>query len=208
MSNDHSEGPADVPIAVGSSCPLNRPPHEPIPPTRRGFLAMATCLLGSAITVLLSVPVVGYVLTPILRKKKNDGEFVPLTRLSELEPGVPRVFPVVQSRTDGWVSYPPEPVGSVWLVRKPDGQEKPVLAFTAECPHLACAIALSDDRRGFFCPCHVSSFKLDGARISGASPRDMDPLDVEQFAAGDPDPMIRVRFQRFRTNTEERIPLA
>ncbi len=209
MSIENSgAAPALEPVPLGSSCPLAHTPPESAPPSRRGFLGLITGLVGAAIAALISIPAVGFILTPILRKQKAQGDFVPLTRLSELEPGIPRVFPVVQSRKDGWVSYPPEPVGSVWLVREPEGKEKPVLAFTAECPHLACAIALSDDRRGFFCPCHVSSFKLDGTRLAGASPRNMDPLEVESFSASDPDPMVRVRFQRFRTNTEERVPLA
>jgi menaquinol-cytochrome c reductase iron-sulfur subunit len=169
---------------------------------------LITGLIGLAIAGVLAVPGVAFLLTPILRRRPREGDFVSVARLSQLEPNVPRVFPVVMSRQDGWVSYPPEPIGSVWLVRQGEGSERPVLAFTAECPHLACSVNLADDRRGFFCPCHVSNFDLDGTRISGASPRDMDRLEIEPLPPGDPDPVIRVRFQRFQSNTEKRIALA
>jgi menaquinol-cytochrome c reductase iron-sulfur subunit len=171
-------------------------------------MGLVSRLLGLAIACVLAVPGVAYLLTPVLRRKQNAGSFVPVARLSDLEPGVPRVFPVIQSRKDAWVTYPPEPVGSVWLVRQPEGDGRPVLAFTSECPHLACPITLAHDAQGFFCPCHVSSFQLDGKRTQGASLRDMDSLEIEPFPAGDPDPLIRVRFQRFQSNTEARIPLA
>ena len=198
---------AAAPPPVTGSIPL--PAHPATPPaSRRGFLGLLTWLMGLGAAAVLAVPGVGYLLTPILRSKQGEGEFVPVARLSDLEPDVPRVFPIVQRRKDAWVSYPAEPVGSVWLVRQPEGKTPAVLAFSAECPHLACAITLGDDRGGFFCPCHVSSFQLDGRRIRGASPRDMDSLEVMPLPGDEPDPVIRVRFQRFRSNTEAKVPLA
>ena len=83
-----------------------------------------------------------------------------------------------------------------------------VLALSAECPHLACAINLSPDRTEFFCPCHTSSFLFTGERVNHVSPRGMDPLEVAAFDASDPNAMVRVKFQRFRTMISERIPLA
>ena len=202
--------PRDPASPSKSACPQDAglEASTQLVPTRRSFLGIVTKLMALAVTSVLAIPAVGYVLTPLFKRKEEQGGFVTLARLSDLEPGVPRVFPVVQGRKDAWVSYPPEPVGSVWLVRNSKDSSTQVVAFTAECPHLACAITLSDDHRGFFCPCHVSSFRLDGARINGAAPRDMDPLEVEPLKDGDPDTLIRVRFQRFRTNTEARIPLA
>ena len=66
--------------------------------------------------------------------------------------GVPRSFAIIKDRTDAWVKYPSEPVGSVWLVRQPAGAKPEVIAFTAECPHLGCAINLSDGRQGVSLP--------------------------------------------------------
>jgi menaquinol-cytochrome c reductase iron-sulfur subunit len=97
-------------------------------------------------------------------------------------------------------------VGTVWLVRQPEGSEQTVVAFTAECPHLGCAIGLGGDGKAFFCPCHQSAFRLDGTPSNAVPPRGMDTLEVEHVK--DPAARISVRFERFRTQTREKTPLA
>jgi menaquinol-cytochrome c reductase iron-sulfur subunit len=172
---------------------------------RREFLGMATVAIGSLVAMALAIPGVAYVLSP-LRRKGEEGASHTLTRLNQLEIGVPRSFAIIEERQDAWVKYPREPVGSVWLVRQPVGSDPPVLALQAECPHLGCAINLKPDRTGFLCPCHTSAFTLEGRPTNRVPPRPMDRLEIE-VTSGD-NPEIRVRFQRFRTATEEKIPLA
>lgn len=176
--------------------------------TRRGFYRIVSGLLGGLITAALAVPAVSYLLTPLLRGRSQGAGFTPITRFADLAIGVPQAFPVIESRTDAWVRYPPEPVGTVWLIRQPDGGDDPVLALSAECPHLACAITLSPSAETFFCPCHTSAFALDGVRLNKVPPRGMDRLEVEPFDPTDPSAEVRVRFEKFRTMTEEQIPLA
>jgi Rieske Fe-S protein len=172
--------------------------------TRRDVIRYATTAVGSLIGLVLAVPGVAYVISP-LRKKESEGSFESLARLSQLEPGVPRSFAIIKERHDAWVKYPREPVGSVWLIRQPAGSKDQVIAFTSECPHLGCAINLSSDKKGFLCPCHTSSFDFDGKPTNPVPPRPMDRLQVE-LTAGD-DPEVRVKFERFRTQNEEKIPL-
>jgi quinol---cytochrome c reductase iron-sulfur subunit, bacillus type len=171
---------------------------------RRDFLGLATAALGGLVTLTLAIPGVAYLLSP-LRRTDREGAFHALTRLEQLKVGVPQSFAIVDAHQDSWVKYPPEPIGSVWLVRRPAGSDPAVIAFQSECPHLGCAVNLKPDGSGFRCPCHTSSFTLDGAPTNQVPPRPMDRLEV-QLAAGD-DPEVRVRFQRFRTATEEKIPL-
>jgi menaquinol-cytochrome c reductase iron-sulfur subunit len=178
-----------------------RPVTEGIP--RRNLLGLATVALGGLIAAVLAVPGVAYVLSP-LRRKGPDAAIHTLTRISQLQVGVPRLFTIIAEREDAAVRYPPEPVGSVWLIRQPAGHEPPVVALQSECPHLGCAVNLKADRSGFLCPCHTSAFTFDGIPTNQVPPRPMDRLDVE-LTAGD-DPEVRVRFQRFRTQIEERIP--
>jgi menaquinol-cytochrome c reductase iron-sulfur subunit len=172
--------------------------------TRRDLFRYATMAVGALMTLVLAVPGVAYVVSP-LRKKESEGTFESLTRLSQLEPGVPHSFAIIKERHDAWVKYPREPVGSVWLIRQPTGSKEQVIAFTSECPHLGCAINLSADKKGFLCPCHTSSFDFNGKPTNPVPPRPMDRLDVE-LSAGD-DPEVRVKFARFRTQSEEKIPL-
>jgi Rieske Fe-S protein len=176
---------------------------------RRDFYRLGTLALGGLMTLVLAVPGVGYLLTPVLRRKSSgaadDGEFFDLARLSELEEGVPRAFTIQAEHEDAWVRYPREPMGAVWLVRQKAGAPRPVVAFTAECPHLGCSVNLAADGQAFACPCHNSSFRLDGTPTNQIPPRPMDTLDVR--LSDDEDPAIGVKFARFRTMSEEKIPL-
>jgi Rieske Fe-S protein len=171
---------------------------------RRGWLGLATIAVGTIMGLALAIPGVAYLLSP-LRKRNRDRQFQTVTRLSDLEVGIPRSFVIIEEQQDAWVHYPREPVGSVWLIRQAAGANPAVIALSAECPHLGCAINLSADHQGFLCPCHTSAFTFEGKPKNAVPPRPMDPLEVE-LTAGD-DPEIRVRFQRFRTQSEARIPL-
>ncbi len=201
---------SDHPTESAQPCPCAESAQvvESPPMNRRGLFRLGSWTLAGMIKLAIVIPGVGYLLTPLLRSKGAGGTFTPLARFADLKEGVPQSFPVIQARQDAWVVYPPEPVGTVWLVRQPEGSKEPVLALSAECPHLACAINLSPDRTEFFCPCHTSSFRFSGERVNQVSPRGMDPLEVEPFDASDPNAMVRVKFQRFRTMISERIPLA
>ncbi|MBX6313148.1 MAG: Rieske 2Fe-2S domain-containing protein [Isosphaeraceae bacterium] len=168
---------------------------------RRDLYRYATLSLGGLMSLALVVPGVAYLFEP-LRRKSKSGEFRELARLSELPVGVPRSFPIVDERQDAWVKYPKEPIGTVWLVRQPEGSQPAVLAFTAECPHLGCAINLAADAKSFFCPCHTSAFDFQGHRLNDIPPRGMDTLEVAPLE-GD-DPVIRVKFERFQSQSEEK----
>lgn len=203
----HANGPPCVRAAADAAAA-----RAASDPTRRRFFQVGTALMGGVIGLVLAVPGVAFLLDPLRRKGKASGlRDLPVT-LAELQVGVPRQFPIVDDFLDAWIQYPPEPVGAVWLVKQPDGSNDPVLAFTAECPHLGCAINLAPDGTKFLCPCHTSAFKLDGERMNKVPPRPMDQLEVEvaRNADGQPDPggRIRVKFERFRSQLQEKIPRA
>lgn len=174
--------------------------------TRRDFYRYGTLALGGLMTLGLAVPGLAYILDP-LGKRRGAAQTYPLAKLSELEVGQPRSFAIVDERQDAWVRYPKEPIGLVWLIRQPPGAKEAVVAFTAECPHLGCAVNLSGDKTMFRCPCHDSAFTFDGKPENPIPPRGMDRLEVEPLA-GDGDPTIRVKFERFQSQTQEKIPLA
>lgn len=186
------------------------PTPPPLETDRRTFHKIGSVLLGSILGLVLSVPGVAFVLSPILKKTDESAEesgdgFQPIAKISDLEEGIPRVFPILGKTTDAWVKYPEEPIGAVWVIRK--GED--VTAYSAECPHLGCAVGLGPDGNSFYCPCHTSSFAFDGTAQNKIPPRGMDSLEVKlaPSPSGD-DPEIRVKFQRFRTAIPEKTPLA
>ncbi|ADV62531.1 Rieske (2Fe-2S) iron-sulfur domain protein [Isosphaera pallida ATCC 43644] len=193
--------------------------------TRRTFHILGTIGLGGLFTLMLAIPGVGYLLDPLVRKwgkadasAESGGEadqkagglddFVSLARWSDLKPNTPRVFPVILSRTDAWMSFPPEPVGAVWLIRRDEeeGQGKTtrqVTAYSAECPHLGCAVNLAPGGQAFLCPCHNSGFGLDGQPTNSIPPRGLDELEVAPLEGEDP--VIRVKFVRFRSGIHDKV---
>ena len=173
---------------------------------RREIYRIGTMALGGLMGLMLAVPGIAYVMTPILRKKDDKGgDFQTLARLSQLVEGVPQAFAIIDERQDAWVKYPREPIGSVWLIRQPAGSKPEVVAFSAECPHLGGAVGLAGDGKSFLCPFHNSNFTFAGERRNQIPPRSMDTLELKLSA--DPDPEIRVKFEQFRTATEEKKPL-
>jgi Rieske Fe-S protein len=49
-----------------------------------------------------------------------------------------------------------------------------VLVMSAACPHVRCKLYWDAAKKEFACPCHASFFTLQGVKISGPSPRNMD----------------------------------
>ena len=123
--------------------------------------------------------------------------------------GTPRFFPVIADRTDAWSRYEAQRIGAVYLVRD-KGAEKPT-AFTAKCPHAGCFIGYSPGDKEFKCPCHTSTFNLDGTRARGdheVAPRDMDklPVDIRTVKSGDHEVAeVWVEFTDFQTGRKEQV---
>lgn len=162
---------------------------------RRGFLKAVIGLGSAAVGAIVAVPGVAYLLDPLLRRRKGSTEFRPLAALSTLRDERPVPIDVVGDKVDAWTRAKDQRLGTVWL-RKKDEQ---VVALSAECPHLGCRIGYDKDADQFACPCHESAFALDGGVLGGPSPRGMDPLETRVR-----DGIVEVRFQRYRTQTEER----
>jgi menaquinol-cytochrome c reductase iron-sulfur subunit len=143
-------------------------------------------------------------LDPLLRRKKggSEGEKRPFRRVASLDAlpeGTPVQVPVVADLTDAWNREPNQPVGAVYLLR--DGDQ--VACFNAICPHAGCFVGYAADRKVFQCPCHTSSFQLDGTRIMPSpSPRDMDALQVnsEKLKQGE----VWVQFVNYYPGHEHR----
>lgn len=172
-----------------------RRPANPLPaPTdaapRRSFL---TAFFASAIGLVVGIfPLAagGLVfLDPILKRKPakpragdegGHGSDKPFLRVASLDSvpadGTPVQVPVISDLVDAWNVELNQPVGAVYLVR--DGQN--VTCYNAICPHAGCFVGYAVDRKCFQCPCHTSSFQLDGSRIlPSPSPRDMDKLPID-----------------------------
>lgn len=148
---------------------------------RRGFVSAAMTVLIGGLTGLF--PAVGgaiFALNPLWRQKSNDppaeDEFHLVTRMSSLpSDGTPRAFIISGERTDAWTSYPEAELARVYL-RVDQGL---VICHSARCPHLGCSVNYQASQQKYICPCHHSSFSLNGTRDNAIPPRDLPQLAVE-----------------------------
>ncbi|HEY0883234.1 MAG TPA: Rieske (2Fe-2S) protein, partial [Archangium sp.] len=113
----------------------------------------------------------------------------------------PRKFSVLATKVDAWNRTPNVPVGAVYLQRLPGNK---VRALNVVCPHAGCFVDYKGDKNNFHCPCHNSSFGLDGTILDpkSPSPRPLDALEVE--VRGNE---VWVKFQNFRAGVHEKIPV-
>jgi menaquinol-cytochrome c reductase iron-sulfur subunit len=157
-----------------------------IEPRRSALAAMAAIVIGSIVSLIPLGAGFLFFLDPVLKRKRagqgaaGEGER-PFRRVASLAAlpadGTPVQVPVIADLTDAWNREANQPVGAVYLRRT--GNE--VECFNAICPHAGCFVAYAADRKVFQCPCHTSSFRLDGERIlPSPSPRDMDGLKVDE----------------------------
>jgi menaquinol-cytochrome c reductase iron-sulfur subunit len=179
-------------------------PHCPPPPPgdRREFLAKAAAIgLGGVIT--LAAPVAGLcVFLDPLRRTTEGGGAVLIAQLSALpDNGEPRKFSVLATRVDAWNRSPNVPIGAVYLQRTGDK----VRALNVVCPHAGCFVDFRPALGHYHCPCHNSSFALDGKVLDpkSPSPRGLDDLEVEVRNGSE----VWVTFKNFRAGTHEKIPV-
>lgn len=168
---------------------------------RRGFI---TRFLAAAVgTVIGAVPLAAGIvvlLDPLLKRRegvlgKDERGFLKVTSASSLAAdGTPRLFKVIADLQDAWNKFPRTEIGSVYLRQSSGGVE----CLAARCPHLGCTVDYKADQQVFTCPCHDSSFNLDGTRNNDIPPRDMDVLAAE-VRGGE----IWVKFQKFRAGIHE-----
>ena len=172
-------------------------------PPRRGFLAgLMTVLAG--LPLLLSPLAAGLTMffDPLLRRGGKSQSFVRIGNVDAVpQDGAPVLFSVVDERTDAWTKLPKQAIGALYVRRNKEGK---LMALSAECPHLGCFVPFNG--KEFSCPCHASTFAVDGVRVNPAacaSPRDMDPLVIDEakLASGE----IWVEFKRFRAGQAQRV---
>jgi menaquinol-cytochrome c reductase iron-sulfur subunit len=179
-------------------------PNDNAPQTdRRDFFKKSLALIigGSA----AAVPVVAGLMVTAdpLDRKSGAGAAIKVTTLDALpNDGVPRKFPVLADRTDAWNKYLNVVVGAVYLRRTADDK---ITALNVLCPHAGCFVDYSPDKKNYLCPCHVSSFTIDGKIDSptSPSPRGLDELEVQVRDGG-----VWVVFQNFQAGRPDKVPVA
>ncbi len=176
-------------------------------PKRRGFFSGLVAIVCGGIITLTPMGMGGlFALDPIRRKRSKylgadaDG-FFSVTTLNELPAdGMPVRFTIRAGKVDAWNLFKNQKIGSVYL-RRIEGATNPVIAFNDVCPHLGCKVNYQSASQTYYCPCHASSFSLDGDKLNKIPPRGMDSLETKV----DPDGKVWVKYQDFRGAIAEKV---
>ena len=215
MSSSKQTSGAEQPPVAGHDT------AAPVTPRRSLLIQFITAAIS---VVIVAVPAtLGglFFLDPIIRKRKatkgdakvgelhrkDDAGFIRLDITRDAVPadGTPVAITVLDDIVDAWNRFKHVPAGSIWLRKVGDG---PILAFNSICPHLGCSVDYRGAEHDFFCPCHTSSFTLDGKKSNDIPPRDMDALQVSMRTNGVEDSAgneIWVLYQKFCGATSEKI---
>ncbi len=135
--------------------------------SRRDMFAKIGLLLNGLAVVVLATPVVGYLLSPILRGDRGQYKrWVWLGELDEFPEGQTRLAKFqnpITGVSDGATDQIP-----CW-VRRIQGEQFQV--FAINCAHLGCPVRWFAQSGLFMCPCHGGVYYGDGSRASGPPPR-------------------------------------
>ena len=59
-------------------------------------------------------------------------------------------------------------IGAVYLQKNEAGD---ISCYHTTCPHAGCSVAYEQDSKAYHCPCHNSSFNLDGSKLENGGPQ-------------------------------------
>ncbi|WDT79148.1 MAG: Rieske 2Fe-2S domain-containing protein [Candidatus Manganitrophus sp.] len=146
---------------------MNQTTEEPI--GRRHFMERAILGIFGALGLMLSAPIIGYILSPIFRVREDLAQstrWAPIASLAEMESigDLPRMFQVPYFVKEGWRTR--ETSRPLFAVKK-GGK---LVLFSSFCTHLGCPTGWDEAKRMIICPCHGGLYNNFGEVIGGPRP--------------------------------------
>jgi menaquinol-cytochrome c reductase iron-sulfur subunit len=135
--------------------------------SRRELLMKLGILFNSIVAVILAVPVLRYLLSPITRGRKDGYDaWVSLGKLDQFPSGETRLATYRNPVVNSWDG---DTADIACWVRNVDGKSFQV--FAINCAHLGCPVRWFPQSSLFMCPCHGGAYYQDGSRASGPPER-------------------------------------
>lgn len=163
--------------------------------SRRGFVGWAVGLGTVFAATAVGVPLVGSLVVP--SAPAQPGEYVQVADVSAIPVGEPYGISFAEQTQDAYnVTMLPH---SVYALKKSDTE---IIVYSPVCPHLGCQVYFDRQLKEYICPCHGSKFAIDGAKISGPSPRGLDtlPSKIEKGA-------LFVQWVQYKPGLSEKTPV-
>ena len=135
--------------------------------TRRDLFMRVGIFLNGIVGVILAVPIVRYLLSPVTRERKAGYDsWIPLGNLEQFPSGETRLATYRNPVVNTWDG---DTADIACWVRNVDGQTFQV--FAINCAHLGCPVRWFPQSGLFMCPCHGGAYYQDGSRASGPPER-------------------------------------
>jgi len=135
--------------------------------SRRNMLLRLAMLFNGVVGVVLGIPVVRYILSPVTRGRQSGYQsWISLGSIDQFPSGQTRLATYrnpVANASDG------ETAEIACWVRHTDGDHFQV--FAINCAHLGCPVRWFPQSGLFMCPCHGGAYYADGSRASGPPER-------------------------------------
>src|SRR5205085_1049475 len=145
--------------------------------SRRGIVVD---LISAAIGLMLAIPLTGYILEP-LRRKKAPGQWVKIAPASTLRGDRRLEVDYAFTRQDAWL---PSTVKRRVIVAADPADEKAFTVFSSTCTHLGCGVRWEEGKKQFHCPCHGGVFDSEGKPVSGPVFKPLNRLQARVAADG------------------------
>jgi menaquinol-cytochrome c reductase iron-sulfur subunit len=137
--------------------------------SRRGMFLKVAVLFNALVGVILAVPLVGYILSPLVQKRRSgSGSWVSLGSVGQFPPGETRLATFRNPVVNPWDG---ETADIPCWVRHTDARTFQV--FAINCAHLWCPVHWFPQSNLFMCPCHGGVYYADGSRAAGPPERSL-----------------------------------
>jgi menaquinol-cytochrome c reductase iron-sulfur subunit len=133
---------------------------------RRRFLSALSIGLAGVAGAVLSIPILGYLLSPLL--KPSPREWVDLGVLGEFPLGTTVLRKIQNPSPLPWAGQ--TAVTAAWVRRTADAD---FVVFAVNCTHLGCPVNWLPEAHLFLCPCHGGVYNADGSVAGGPPPRSL-----------------------------------
>jgi Rieske Fe-S protein len=154
--------------------------HEKLPPpspqeqeatlreeriSRRTMLVKLGLLVNGAVAVLVAIPIVRYLLSP-LRSDNDYRKWIAVGPVDQFKDGETALISYINPFTNPWDGETRNIPAYVQRVSASD-----FTVFAVNCTHLGCPVRWFAESQLFMCPCHGGVYYADGGRASGPPPR-------------------------------------
>ena len=138
---------------------------------RRRFLNRLSLALSGLAGVLVGIPIIGFLISPLLREVPRIWR--PVGALNDFKEGDIVEVTFEDSSSLPWAGLTQKT--AAWLYRETSDN---FVAYSVNCSHLGCPVRWEADAGLFMCPCHGGVYYKNGQVAAGPPPRGLTKYPV------------------------------